>query len=250
MAVSLTILVCWALMRTPLMRRGARLPDASAPGAGVATSLGLCAVSVAIWFLDPYAALLFALPLNCWMLAVISGARPATRVWLVLIGLLPAALVAGTYMHELSLEAFIGPAIVADVRHRGPKQAITADDLGQSTGDRLQHGDRLLLRSDANDHYDGSPEWMARAPYLADDAIEWCAAHGVSLVGFDFYHAAEPVQDRNNCTTRKLLERDILTMPYLTNLSAIRAKRFLLIALPLKMKDVEASPVRAVAVEE
>ena len=102
-AVSLTIVVCWALMRTPLIRRGARLPDASAPGAGVAKSLGLCAVSVAIWFLNPYAALLFALPLNCWMLAVISGARPATRVWLVLIGLLPAALVAGTYMHELSL---------------------------------------------------------------------------------------------------------------------------------------------------
>ena len=155
----------------------------------------------------------------------------------------------GKDMHELPLEAFIGPAMVADVRHRGPKQAITADDLGQSTGDTLERGDRLLLRSDANDQYDGSPEWMARAPYLADDAIDWCAAHGVSLVGFDFYHAAEPVQDRNNCTTRKLLERNILTMPYLTNLSAIRAKRFLLIALPLKMKDVEASPVRAVAVE-
>jgi kynurenine formamidase len=57
------------------------------------------------------------------------------------------------------------------------------------------------------------------------------------------------VQDRNSCTTRKLLERDILTMPYLTNLEAIRAERFVLIALPLKMKDVEASPVRAIAVE-
>ena len=44
-AVSLAILVCWALMRTPLVRRGGRLPDASAPGAGVATSLGLCAAS-------------------------------------------------------------------------------------------------------------------------------------------------------------------------------------------------------------
>jgi arylformamidase len=155
----------------------------------------------------------------------------------------------GKDMHELPLARFIGPAVVADVRHRGPKQAITADDLSRSAGSTLQRGDRLLLRSDNNEHYDGSPEWMARASYLGDDAIDWCAAQGVSLVGFDFYHAAEPVQDGNSCTTRKLLERDILTMPYLTNLKAIRAERFVLIALPLKMKDVEASPVRAIAVE-
>jgi hypothetical protein len=102
-AVSLTIVVSWVLLRTPLLRRGTRLPDASAPGAGVATALGLCAVAVATWFLNPLAALLFALPLNCWMLAVLSGARPATRAWLVALGLLPVALVAGTYMHELSL---------------------------------------------------------------------------------------------------------------------------------------------------
>lgn len=155
----------------------------------------------------------------------------------------------GKDMHELPLEMFIGPAVVADVRHRGPKQAISADDLGHSVDRTLKRGDRLLLRTDNNDRYDGSAEWMARAPYLGDDAIDWCAARGVSLAGFDFYHAAEPVQDRNSCTTRKLLQRNILTMPYLTNLSAIRAERFVLIALPLKMKDVEASPVRAVAVE-
>src|SRR4029077_15504921 len=141
-----------------------------------------------------------------------------------------------------------GPAMVADVRHRGAKQAITAEDLDTGVGARLQAGDRLLLRTDNNDHYDGSQEWTARAPYLSDGAIAWCEARGVSLVGFDFYHAAEPVQDRNSCTTRKLLERGILTMPYLTNLSAVSEERVTLIALPLRMKGVEASPVRAVVV--
>jgi kynurenine formamidase len=152
-------------------------------------------------------------------------------------------------IHEIPLERFIGWAVVADVRHRGPKQAITAGDLETSVGAVLQPGDRLLLRTDINDRYDGSPGWMERAPWLGDDAIAWCVDRGVSLVGFDFYHAGEPVQDRNSCTTRKLLERSILTMPYLANLKAIRAPRVILIALPLKMKDVEASPVRAIVVE-
>jgi arylformamidase len=155
----------------------------------------------------------------------------------------------GADMHELPLARFVGPAVVADVRHRCTKQAITADDLESGAGALLQPGDRLLLRTDINEHYDGSAQWMGRAPYLGDDAIAWCAARDVSLVGFDFYHANEPVQDRDNCTTRKLLRRSILTMPYLTNLAAIKAPRALLIALPLKMKNVEASPVRAIVLE-
>ena len=153
-------------------------------------------------------------------------------------------------LHELPLEVFIGPAVVADVRHRGPKQAITPDDLENAVGAAFQPGDRLLLRTDNNESYDGSPEWMARAPYLSDEAVAWCAEHGASIVGFDFYHAAEPVQDRGNCTTRKLLERGILTMPYLTNLGAITKPRVTLIALPLKMTGVEASPLRAVILED
>lgn len=152
--------------------------------------------------------------------------------------------------HELPLELFVGPAVVADVRHRGAKQAITPDDLDQAVGAVFQSGDRLLLRTDNNETYDGSPEWMARAPYLSDEAVAWCAGRAASVVGFDFYHAAEPVQDRNSCTTRKLLERGILTMPYLTNLGAITKPRVTLIALPLKMRGVEASPVRAVVVED
>jgi hypothetical protein len=102
-SVALTIVVAWVLMRTHVVRRGSRLPDAAAPGAGVATALGLSVVAIAVWILNPFAGLLFAVPLNCWLLAVLSGARPATRAWLVAAGLLPAALVAATYMHELSL---------------------------------------------------------------------------------------------------------------------------------------------------
>jgi arylformamidase len=156
----------------------------------------------------------------------------------------------GKDIHDLRLNTFIGPAMVVDVRHRGSKQAITREDLEKSVGVLLQPGDRLLLRTDNNKTYDGSPEWMARAPYLSDEAVHWSAERGVSIVGFDFYHANEPMQDQGSCTTRKLLERGILTMPYLTNLWSITKPRVTLIALPLKMTNVEASPIRAVALED
>ncbi len=156
----------------------------------------------------------------------------------------------GRELHELELNTFIGPAVVADVRHRGGKEAITAGDLEKSLGNLIRPGDRLLLRTDLNKDYDGSAEWMARAPYVSDDAIAWCVGHGVSIVGFDFYHANEPgPMDPENCATRKLLERGIITMPYLTNLWSITKPRVTLVSLPLKMKNVEASPIRAVVLE-
>src|SRR5579871_3720469 len=34
----------------------------------------------------------------------------------------------GDDIHDLPLDLFIGPAIVADIRHRAPKGGITADD--------------------------------------------------------------------------------------------------------------------------
>jgi arylformamidase len=157
----------------------------------------------------------------------------------------------GKQIHDLALDMFIGDAVVADVRHRGGGQGIAAEDLQKSVGGHLARGDRLLLRTDINKQYDGSEAWMARAPYLSYEAIDWCHAEGVSIVGFDFYHAAKPPkEDPADSTSRKLHELGILTMPYLTNLGAISQPRVTLIALPLKMIDVEASPVRAVVLED
>jgi hypothetical protein len=101
--VAFVVLLAWILLRTPLVRRGG-LPDATTPGAGVATSLLLCAVAVGLWFLNPFAALLFTLPLHCWMLTTLSRVGRGPRIALVGIGLLPVLLVAGAYMRELQLD--------------------------------------------------------------------------------------------------------------------------------------------------
>ncbi len=157
----------------------------------------------------------------------------------------------GKQIHDLALDTFIGGAVVADVRHRGGKEGISADDLEKSVGRHIQCGDRVLLRTDVNKEYDGSPEWMARAPNLSDEAIAWFRDRSVSIVGFDFYHGVKvPGADPKSSTSRKLHELGILTMPYLTNLAAITKPRVTLIALPLKMTNVEASPIRAVVLED
>jgi arylformamidase len=156
----------------------------------------------------------------------------------------------GTQIHQLPLELFFGDAIIADLRDKLPSQAITEKDLEKRLDNRIRKGDRLLLRTDHNNAYDGGSEkWMKESPYLTIGATMWCIDKGVTIVGYDFYHGNdEPNAPRTFHNSRTLSEHGIITMPYLKNLDRIEKDRFTLIGLPLKMIGAEASPVRAVAV--
>jgi arylformamidase len=155
----------------------------------------------------------------------------------------------GTQIHQLPLDMFIGDAIIADLRDKLPSKAITERDLANTTGGRIKKGDRLLLRTDHNNAYDGGSErWMKESPYLTIGATMWCIEMGVVIVGYDFYHGNdEPGAPRVFHNSRTLSEHGVITMPYLKNLDRIEKDRFILIGLPLKLIGAEASPVRAVA---
>jgi arylformamidase len=154
----------------------------------------------------------------------------------------------GTQIHQLPLELFIGDAVVADLRDKMPGKAITENDLERAVGARIRKGDRLLLRTDHNNAYDGgSDKWMKASPYLTIGATEWCISKGVVIVGYDFYHGNdEPGAPRVFHNSRTLSEHGIVTMPYLKNLDRITKDRVTLIGFPLNIIGAEASPVRAV----
>ena len=155
----------------------------------------------------------------------------------------------GTQIHQLPLTLFIGDAIVADLRDKVPGKAITAPDLANRLDNRIRKGDRVLLRTDQNNSYDGGSEtWMKSSPYLTIGATRWLIDKGAVIVGYDFYHGNnEPGAPRVFHNSRTLSEHGIITMPYLKNLDRISKDRFTLIGLPLNVIDAEASPVRAVA---
>jgi hypothetical protein len=90
-------------------KRGIRGP-ASAGGA-VAMLLVLCAISLAVWVVNPFAAGLLVLPMHLWMWAVAPGLqiRTPVKLALILIGIAPIALVLVYYAVSFGL----GPIDVA-----------------------------------------------------------------------------------------------------------------------------------------
>lgn len=67
-------------------------------GAGVAIALSLVGVGVAVWALNPYAALLLLPAIHCWSLAALARVRRGPALALLAAGLVPIALLALFYM--------------------------------------------------------------------------------------------------------------------------------------------------------
>lgn len=152
----------------------------------------------------------------------------------------------GPQISDLDLRTFVGPAVVADVRHVGRDAPIRVEDIQRAIEPVYQPGDRLLLRTDWTQNY-GKPDYVEGSPYLSLDAITWCATMKFPVVGMDFAHTKDPSDAPSRYyTTRYFCENGVTCMGYVANLAAVTNPRVLLVALPLSIRGVEASPVRAV----
>jgi len=104
--VAIALLV-WLLARPRLRRRH---EAAGSGGAAAVTSLALCTVALAVWILNPFAALILLPAVHVWMLAMLSGFHLSRRgaVLVVLAGLVAPLLSAVLYLDRLDLDPIEG----------------------------------------------------------------------------------------------------------------------------------------------
>lgn len=144
--------------------------------------------------------------------------------------------------HELPLDVFLGPALVLDV-------SDTADDISlerlnaacDAAGVRLQQAPRLLLRTSRSIVDGAFPE---RWPVLAEETARALLGLGVRLVGVD-----APSVDARDSTTlpvhHMLFSGNAFNLENL-DLRRVKPGAYDLIAFPLRLMGLDASPVRAV----
>lgn len=140
----------------------------------------------------------------------------------------------GTGTGAFRLESFLGPALVVDAigDERVTTQLLSrADAIGAR---------RVLVRS----LRDVRPEeFVHDFPALAPEAAEALVAAGLALYGTDA-PSVDPV-DSSTMSAHRILGR--AGCPILENLdlSAVAPGAYELLALPLRLTEVEAAPVRA-----
>jgi arylformamidase len=87
-------------------------------------------------------------------------------------------------------------------------------------------------------------QWSADFASFAPEAIDWLAARGVRLVGIDS-QSIDPADSKTLPSHARLLAHGMRVLENLV-LDTVEAGDYELIALPLKLVEADASPVRAV----
>ncbi len=149
----------------------------------------------------------------------------------------------GKAVDELDLTAFVGPAMVVEILTREAIQPYHLERL-----ERLELGDaqRVLFKTSASHaRPDG---WYTDFPALAPATIDFLADRGVVLIGVDGA-SVDPVESKTLAAHHRLAERGIVNIEGLW-LPHVAPGHYRLIALPLPITGMDASPVRAVLVLE
>ena len=152
----------------------------------------------------------------------------------------------GDTIDHTPLEVCIGPAWVIDLGKVAARQLHTVEDLGDYA-DKIQAGDRVILKTGWESTF-GTDEFRDGLPRISKELAEWFVEKAVSLIGVEPPSIAD-VNDIQEVTEihQILLGANITIVESLKNLHQIKQDRIEFIALPLKLKDGDGSPVRALA---
>ena len=148
---------------------------------------------------------------------------------------------------RLTLDTLMGPAHVVDLTN--VIHEVSASDFEQAN---IPENTRRLLCKTSN-----SSLW-SRSPSTFDpdfigislDGAQWLISHGIELVGVDYLGVERFERVANGAPTHHaLLEKEIIIIEGL-DLSEVSAGEYTLICLPVKIKNSDGAPCRAILTKE
>lgn len=144
-------------------------------------------------------------------------------------------------------DTFVGPAIRLDFRHKEINEPITLEEI-QAARD-IRERDIVILWEGRDNLY-RTPHSHDR-PYLTAEAGAWLVLEKkIKLLGTD--SSGFEVRGVNTHPNHHLFfapGNDVPVLECLCNLGEIPNDRFFFVGLPLPVKGMDASPIRAIALE-
>ncbi|HHY98641.1 MAG TPA: hypothetical protein GX509_07875 [Firmicutes bacterium] len=150
----------------------------------------------------------------------------------------------GKDVTELPLWAYMGNAVLLDVRFDGPGGKIDPPLLEREVGPLLRPGYIVIIRNTGKGFKDGDEK-----PSLTIEAASWLADRKIKMLGFDPAITIGTTVDEIRTIHDILMKHDITFLEVLANLHELKKREFYLLALPWNVKGLDSSPVRAIALE-
>ncbi|MGD2163747.1 MAG: cyclase family protein [Anaerolineales bacterium] len=144
---------------------------------------------------------------------------------------------------EITLDHVMGSCVLLDFTDKEVLEPISRNDM-EERGSGVKPGDIVFIRTDLYPHY--RTERSHDRPYFEVEAIQWMVERDIACLGVDcsgIEKRDEPVQPNH----KLLFEHGIPLIEHLAYLDKIRSERFFVLAVPWRVKNLEASPVSVVA---
>ena len=143
----------------------------------------------------------------------------------------------GKHVDALDLRTLIGPCEVVQTS----AAAITEEVLsGMNIPERTT---RLLIKTQNSARFGGTEPFFHDYVGLTTSGARWLLAHGVALVGIDYLTISKEGEER--AVHEALLKAEVVLLETL-DLRDVTPGPYRLVALPLRLKDTDGSPIRAV----
>ena len=162
----------------------------------------------------------------------------------------------GAPIDQVPLGQLAKEGVLINLPSKGPSSVVTVKDI-EGSGVELGPDRIPVINTGFTEKTWGKPEFWMQMPYLEAGVGALLASKGVPAVAMDVFPEKplwrgvklDPgeVWVANHLA---LLEKGIPMIQFVTNLSQIGTSRFVLVALPLKVKGGDASPARVVALVE
>lgn len=151
-------------------------------------------------------------------------------------------------LDKMPIDQFVGKAVVIECSELAAGQQITMEyiEKQRKEADKAE----FILFHTGWDRFWGMEEYFGEYPYITEEVADYLIQNKKKGVGLDVI-GLDPVHDENLTLHKKLfVENEMIIVENLTNLDKIGGELFTFVALPLKYRDADGSPIRAIALVE
>lgn len=155
----------------------------------------------------------------------------------------------GCKIHQIAPSRLIVNAILVNLP-KDQNQSITKTDIikFEEKWERIENNSTVVFLTGWQKNLQ-KKSYFKTNPGLSPSAAKYLVSKKVNLVGIDS-PSIDLGKDTEFSVHHILSENNVLIVENLRNLEKISGIHFMLIVLPLKLKDATGSPVRAIAIQE
>jgi len=145
---------------------------------------------------------------------------------------------------KVAIDRFVGRAYVMklDLEPLAPISAEVLEPFKAKVADV----EAIIFQTGWSSHF-GKEDFFTSFPGIDESGVNWLVENGIRLIGLEtpsvnaIYHAE---------IHTLLLDKEIVIVESLNNVDAIEQEYVMFCAVPLKLKGLDGSPVRAYAIED